>query len=132
MKIDFDKAVDDLYNGLHYAYCDNCRFADGEREDLCECCNRKAINWGVSKETLKKLLYQTAEPEEKRGFRIIDSKAGLEVDIEKLKEDDGWDDNITFNHLMCFAVDDEGFVYLLDGFGNYAGCPSERYKLRWE
>lgn len=53
---------------LYYAYCDNCRFADyrsSEEDSVCDWCNRKAQNWGVSFSTAGNIASEAINSYEK-------------------------------------------------------------------
>lgn len=45
-----DKIAQFIYDYLDWAYCDDCRY-NFEDSETCDCCHRKSINWGLSKET---------------------------------------------------------------------------------
>lgn len=65
-------------------------------------------------------------------FTVIDKKTGEYPDVQKIALKEEWASNLIYCDIDCFAIQEDGYLVLIDDCGNMAYCPPDRFEVRFD
>lgn len=65
-------------------------------------------------------------------FTVIDTKTGNSPDIEKIALTEEWAKDLMYCDMEGFAIEEDGYLMLMDECGNFRYCPEGRFKIEFE
>ena len=66
------------------------------------------------------------------GFTVIDNKTGKYPNCEKIVLKEEWAKHLIYCDIDCFAISEDGNLFLIDDCGNCAYCPTDRFTVVFE
>lgn len=73
------------------------------------------------------IIYED-EPEPARAFSVVDASTGVEADTDQISKYEDWAESLLRSGVEAFAVDQNGDLLLVDGYGSYAVAPRGRFE----
>lgn len=62
-------------------------------------------------------------------FEVIDLKTGKEPDLKEIVLNEDWAKELVWCDMEGFYIGQDGQLILADECGNFAYCPSDRFKI---
>jgi hypothetical protein len=65
-------------------------------------------------------------------FNVIDTKTGKYPDLRKIALEEDWAKGLMYCDMQGFAIEEDGYLLLMDECGNMAYCPPDRFTLTFK
>ena len=65
-------------------------------------------------------------------FIVIDTKTGKEANIGEIVQNEDWAKDLMWCDMEGFAINQDGYLILLDQCGRFVYCPYGRFEIKFE
>lgn len=65
-------------------------------------------------------------------FTVIDKQTGKYPNLQAIVRKEDWAKNLIYCDVDGFLVNEDGYLFLYDDYGNIAYCPQDRFKVIYQ
>ena len=62
-------------------------------------------------------------------LKVIDNRTREEADIYEIALTEDWTKDLMYMDIKCFALEEDGTLFLIDKCGNFEHCPPDRFTV---